>query len=180
MLIHRDTSSLLVVDIQQRLLPHISDWQTVLENALWLLKVAQALGVPAAASEQYPRGLGHTHAEVAALLPPGSLGEKQHFSCVAAACLDGLPGADRSQVVICGIESHVCVLQTALGLRGQGREVFVVADAVGSRRPEDKALALERLRSHGVDIVSREMVAFEWLARAGTDEFRSVSTQFLR
>lgn len=180
MLIDRDNSALLAIDIQERLLPHIDGWQRVLENALWLTKLAQRLGVPAMASEQYPKGIGRTHAELAALLPAGSIGEKLHFSCAAARCLPGLPGSDRRQLVVCGIESHVCVLQTVLDLRWQGREVFVVAEAVGSRRASDRELALARMRTHGIEIVSREMVAFEWLRQAGSDEFREVSRNFLR
>jgi nicotinamidase-related amidase len=82
--------------------------------------------------------------------------------------------------VVAGAETHVCVLQTALGLRSAGREVYVVADAVGSRRSSDHELALARLRQHGVVVVSGEMVAFEWLGQAGTPQFRDVSRAFLR
>lgn len=180
MLIDREDSALLVIDIQQRLLPHIDGWQRVLEHALWLTRLAQRLGVPVMASEQYPKGIGPTHPELAALLPAGAIGEKLHFSCAAAQCLPALPGGERRQLVVCGIESHVCVLQTVLDLRWQGREVFVVAEAVGSRRAGDRELALARMRAHGVEIVSREMVAFEWLRQAGSEEFREVSRNFLR
>jgi nicotinamidase-related amidase len=180
MLMNREKSVLLVVDIQERLLPHMHDWQRLLENAAWLIKVAQRLQVPVMASEQYPRGIGPTHPDLAALLPAQAIVEKMHFSCAAAECLTRLPGSDRRQVVITGIESHVCVLQTALELRWQGRDVFVVADAVASRDPANRELALARMRGHGIEIVSREMVAFEWLKLAGTDEFREVSKNFLR
>lgn len=180
MLIERDRSALLVVDIQERLLPHIHEGKTVLDNAVWLVKIAQRLGVPVMVSEQYPKGIGPTVAVLRGLTPAEAIVEKLHFSCAAAKCLDGLPGSERPQVVVVGTESHVCVQQTALGLKGQGREVFVVADAVGSRKPLDKELALARMRSHGIDIVSREMVAFEWLKQAGTDEFREISREFLR
>lgn len=180
MLIERDQSVLLVVDIQERLLPHIHDGQAVLDNAVWLVRVAQRLGVPVMVSEQYPKGIGPTVAVLRGLTSPEQVGEKLHFSCVAAKCLERLPGAGRPQVVVAGTESHVCVLQTVLDLREQGREVFVVADAVGSRKPADKELALARMRSHGIHIVSREMVAFEWLRQAGTEEFREVSRQFLK
>jgi nicotinamidase-related amidase len=180
MLMTAEKSALLVVDVQERLLPHIHGWQALLENTIWLLKVAEKIGVPIMASEQYPKGLGHTHVDLAKLLPSGSVAEKSHFSCVGANCLDGLSGCDRQQVVICGIESHVCVLQTALELRWQGKDVFVVADAVGSRDPENKSLALARMRAHGIEIVAREMVAFEWLRLAGTPLFREVSKEFLR
>jgi len=180
MLIERARSALLVIDIQERLLPHIDEGQAVLDHAVWLVKVAQRLGVPVMVSEQYPKGIGPTVAVLRGLTSPECVGEKLHFSCVAARCLDALAGAGRPQVVVAGTESHVCVLQTVLDLRAQGREVFVVAEAVGSRKPADKALALERMRAHGAGIVSREMVAFEWLRQAGTDEFREISREFLR
>lgn len=180
MLIERERSSLLVIDIQERLLPHIHEGQAVLANAVWLVKLAQRLGVPAMFSEQYPKGIGHTVAVLRGLTFPEAVAEKLHFSCVAAKCLDGLTGSERPQVVVAGTESHVCVLQTVLDLRAQGKEVFVVADAVGSRKPSDKELALARMRSHGIHVVSREMVAFEWLRQAGTDEFREISREFLK
>lgn len=184
MLINADESVLLVVDVQERLLPVIDDWQRLLDNVMWLVQVAQRLGVPVLASEQYPRGLGPTHVDLRALLPAPDIVEKQHFSCVAAGMFQPgpsrLPGAQRSQVVVCGIEAHVCVLQTVLDLRAQGRQVFVVADAVSSRDPASQALALERMRRHEVEVVSREMVAFEWLKQAGTPLFKEISSRFLR
>lgn len=180
MLIDRDQSMLLLVDVQERLLPAMHEAQRVLDNTVWLTRLAQRLGVPVAASEQYPRGLGHTHADLRGLLAAEAIAEKLHFSCAAAQCLGRLPGAERRQVLLCGIESHVCVLQTAVELRERGKDVFLVADAVSSRNPADKELALARMRGHGVDIVSREMVAFEWLRQAGTDEFREISSNFLR
>lgn len=180
MLMNARDSALLVVDVQERLLPHIHDWQRVLENVAWLVKVAQKLDVPVMASEQYPKGIGATHADVAALLPKEAIVEKLHFSCVAAHCLTPLAAASRRQIVVCGIESHVCVQQTALDLKRNGKEVFIVDEAVGSRRPSDKALALERMRAHGIDVVSREMVAFEWLHQAGTPVFKEISRDFLK
>ena len=105
---------------------------------------------------------------------------KVHFSGVAAGCLPDLPGADRPQVVIAGVEAHVCVLQTALDLAAAGKSVFVVADCVGSRRAIDRDLALARMRDEGVRIVSREMAAFEWLREAATPLFREVCREFLR
>lgn len=103
-----------------------------------------------------------------------------HFSAVADGCLRGTEVDRRPQVVVCGTETHVCVQQTALALRWQGKQVFVVAEAVGSRKAADKHWALERMAKHGIEIVTREMVAFEWLERAGTDEFREISRNFIR
>ncbi len=179
-LVRADQSALLVVDLQERLLPHIHEWQRILGHVDWLVQVAQRLNVPVAVTEQYPKGIGHTHPQVAARVPTGSVGVKMHFSCVAGNCLPGLPGMERPQVVVCGIESHVCVLQTVLDLAAAGKQVFVVEEAVGSRDSQHKALALERMRQHGITIVCREMVAFEWLHVAGSDAFRDISKNFLR
>lgn len=175
-----DNSALLVIDVQERLLPHIHDWQRVLGHIDWLVQVAQHMSIPVAATEQYPKGIGHTHLLVAGRLPANATGVKLHFSCVDGNCLPGLPGMARPQIVVCGIESHVCVLQTVLQLAAAGKQVFVVEEAVGSRDPAHKALALERMRQHGIQIVCREMVAFEWLGQAGTDQFRNISKNFLK
>jgi len=179
-LLRADTSMLLVVDVQARLVPAIHEGAAVVERIVWLVRLAQAVGVPVAATEQYPQGLGSTVPALTALLPRGSIGEKVHFSCAAADCLPALPGAGRPQVVLAGTEAHVCVLQTAFGLAAEGREVFVVADAVASRDPANRTLALERMARRGIHVVSREMVGFEWLERAGTERFREISREFLR
>lgn len=180
MLMNAENGSLLVVDVQDKLLHHVHDWQPLLQNVIWLVRVARRIGVPVMATEQYPKGLGHTTVELAREFPEGAVADKVHFSCAAARCLPGLPGAERPQVVICGMESHVCVMQTAIELKLAGKEVFVVGDSVGSRSPADKACALERMRGYGIEIVSREMVAFEWLRQAGTPLFKEISLEFLR
>ena len=181
MLIELAKSCLLVVDIQERLLPAIHEGERVIENTAWLMQIAQELEVPVLVSEQYPKGLGHTVPALQELAPEGALVEKIHFSCAASpACQKRLDAIDREQVVVTGVEAHVCVLQTAIGLAALGWQVFVVADAVSSRRVRDVELGLERMGAAGVHIVSREMVAFEWLHRAGTDQFRDISRRFLR
>ena len=180
MLMDANESGLLVVDVQERLCPAVDDWQRVVDRVIWLVRLARRLGVPVMASEQYPKGLGPTHPDVLAELPAGIMGEKLHFSCAASGCLESFEANRKSQLVICGMESHVCVLQTAMEFAALGRKVFLVADAVTSRNPQDKALALERMRRNGVEVVSAEMVAFEWLRKAGTEEFREISREFLR
>lgn len=180
MLLQADRSVLLLVDLQERLFPAIHEGERVLDHALWLTCVAQRLGVPVLCSEQYPQGLGPTLPVLRTLLPDAAVVEKIHFSAFAEGVLDRAPGGGRPQIVVAGTETHVCVLQTVLDLCSAGRTVFVVEEAVGSRRLRDKSLALERMRQHGAEIVSREMVAFEWLARAGTDLFRQVSREFIR
>lgn len=179
-LLRADTSTLLVVDVQERLLPAIHDGAQVLASCIRLVEVAKRVGVPVLCSEQYPQGLGASAPELAAALPADAVRTKVHFSCVAEGCFDDLSAWHRPQIVVCGTEAHVCVLQTVLDLAARGTRVFVVADAVGSRKPSDRDLALARFRQHGVEVVSREMVAFEWLHRAGTDLFREVSRGFIR
>ncbi len=167
--IDRATSALLVVDFQSRLMPAIEDGAAIVANARRLLAAAGLLNVPVAFTEQNARGLGATVPE----LDPGAHGPalpKMTFD----ACRDGglarLPS--RPGLVIVGCEAHVCVLQTALGLLDAGRRVYVVQDAVGARRSESKAVALRRMERHGAEVVTTEMVVFEWLATAEHPRFR--------
>ena len=152
----------------------------VVAKVVWLGRAAQRIGVPVAATEQYAKGLGSTVPEVRALLPEAAIGAKTHFSAMAAECLARLPGADRAQVVLAGVETHVCLLQTALELVQEGKEVYAVADAVGSRRAFDRDIALLRMRQEGIRIVTREMAVFEWLGEAYTPLFRAVSKEFFQ
>jgi nicotinamidase-related amidase len=180
MLIDVQRSMLMVCDLQAKLLPALSDGALTVERCAWLMDIARRLDVPVAGTEHYPQGLGPLVETIRARLPAGAIGAKNHFSAVAAGCLDALPGRDRAQVVLVGAETHVCVLQSALDLVRTGRDVFVVADCVASRRDADRDLALARMRGEGVRIVSREMVAFEWLAEGGTPAFRAICRDFLR
>lgn len=175
MLIAAEDSTLLVVDIQERLLPAVVEPDTVLRNAAILMTAAGRLDVPVVISEQYPAGIGPTVAPLRHLVPPGSVVEKISFSCHGEPAFDArLDGLKRKQAVILGLEAHVCVMQTALDLQRSGVAVFAVADAMSSRDPRNHALAVERMRAGGVTIVSTEMVVFEWLRRAGTDLFREL------
>jgi nicotinamidase-related amidase len=180
MLIDAARSTLLVVDLQVKMVPAVVDYETVVANTVWLMRAAQKIGVPVAAVEHYPKGLGPLVPEVRDLLPDGAIGSKTDFSSVAAQVLAGLPGSDRVQYVIAGMEAHVCVLQTALDLMADGKDVFVVADALGSRRTYDRDIALARMRDEGVRLVTREMVVFEWLADSRTPLFREVYQEFLK
>lgn len=175
MLMDAKTASLLIVDIQENLAPVMAEPRQVLRNASLLLQAAARLAVPVTISEQYPKGLGHTMGELLALAPQGVVCEKLHFSCAAEpAMLSRLQGFARPQVVVAGIEAHVCVLQTCLGLKEQGFDVFVVADACSSRKQANHDLAMARLAAAGVSVVSTEMVVFEWLHVAGTDSFKDL------
>lgn len=176
MLIDPDTSSLLIVDIQARLLPEMSAAEAVVANAAVLLKAAARLDVPILVSEQYRKGLGTTVAELEPLLPPANVIEKMTFSCMAETNFAArFRALGRAQAVVAGIEAHVCVLQTAEQLLEDGVRVFVVTDATSSRAPMSHKHAMQRLRAAGAVIVTTEMVVFEWLRRAGTPEFKEIS-----
>ena len=180
-LIQRGTSFVLMIDIQKRLAPAIDRGDAIIKRNQWLLEVANELSVPVLATEQYPKGLGHTVDELQAALSHAIVLEKTHFSAVAESTIAAkLKGLNRPQVIVTGTETHVCVLQTAIDMQGAGFQVFVVADAVGSRTAENKALALQRMRDAGCVVVSSEMVAFEWLQQSATDEFRHISKTYIR
>ena len=121
------------------------------------------------------RGLGHTIEPLARLLPLGSVVEKIHFNAAfEPGFLERMRDLDRPQIVVTGTEAHVCVLQTTLGLKDAGFDCFLVADAVGSRDPDNRHFGMERMRANGVEIVTSEMVMFEWLRRGATPAFKRV------
>lgn len=175
MLIEANRSVLLLVDVQENLGPVMADPRAVYRNCALLLRAAARLGIPVLASEQYPKGLGHTLGELGALLPEGAVMEKMHFSCAAEpAIAERLRGLGRQQVVVAGIEAHVCVLQSALGLKAAGYDVFVAGDACSSRVAANHQAALARMAANGVDVVTTESAVFEWMHRAGTPEFKDL------
>lgn len=175
MLISRQDSLLLVIDIQAKLAPAIFDADEVVRNNVRLLEGARQLDVPAFVSEQYVQGLGPSLDAIQNAGVDARFFEKTHFCCTAEpGVVDMLSSAGRNQVILTGTETHVCVLQSALGLLAAGFSVFLVTDAASSRTPDNRQAAVERLRAAGVHIVTTEMVLFEWLRRAATDEFRAM------
>ncbi|MDR9467527.1 hydrolase [Marinospirillum sp.] len=181
MLLHASHSVLLIIDIQNKLAPHIHQAAKVVNTAQWLIEVARELDVPVRASEQYPKGLGGTVTPLAELLADNEILQKMHFSALKEESIkDHFAELNRQQVVMVGTETHVCCLQTAAELLENGYQVFLVEEGLGSRDPQDKKLALERLKQAGAQIVSKEMVAFEWLEKAGTDAFRKVSKGWIK
>ena len=179
MLLTRAKSQLLIVDVQDKLLKAISGKDRLVERCVRLVRAARALNIPITLSEQYPQGLGPTADPIRdAFANAGFVVDKVEFSCLRSEQLrerlHDLRRQGRPQVVIGGIEAHVCVLQTALDLESQGFEAFVVADAIGSRSKVNRKLAMARLLKAGADVVDSEMVLFEWLERAGTPEFKEL------
>ncbi|MBB4287757.1 hydrolase [Roseospira goensis] len=177
MLLHAPRSVLVVIDVQERLCPVMDDPRRVLFNGTRLLKGADLLDVPVLCTEQYPKGLGPTMIDLRQLLPEGAVIEKSTFNAMGEAHFRfAMSRVGRSQIVLCGTEAHVCVLQTALGLREAGFEVFVVADACGSRRPESEQAGLARMAAAGCTVVTTEMVLFEWLGSKDHPHFKEVMT----
>ncbi len=170
-----NASCLLIVDVQERLIPVVHSPRSVIVGCATLMQAANIIGCPIVVSEQYVRGLGPTVGNLRSLAPQDSCLEKTSFSCASdESIMTRLSSFGRRQVVMAGIETHVCVLQSALGLRENGFEVFVVAEACSSRRPESERAALARMVMCGVHVVTTEMVFFEWLGSKNHPAFKEV------
>lgn len=176
MRILRENTLGLVIDYQERLLPHIHENRQLLANSTVLIEGLKALGVPLLVTEQYRKGLGMTTPEIKNLFSPFDPREKVSFSC----CDDqgigrAVAETGKKTVVICGIEAHVCVLQTAIDLLANNFVPVVVADCTSSRKKQDKQTAMERMRQEGVIVTSYEAILFELCRTAGTDQFKTLS-----
>lgn len=179
MRLSQGTSQLLIIDMQEKVLPEVEDHDRVTQRCIRLLKAAKRLNIPITLAELYPSGLGPTVEELLSELNEKAIiFEKIHFSCLGDDALrEHLHQhlkQGRAQIVVAGIEAHVCVAQTVMDLEDQGFESFVVADAVSSRDDDSWDLALERLSRSGAQIVDSEMVIFEWLEKTGTPEFKEL------
>ncbi len=173
--INRRNAALLVVDIQQKLLPAIWENERVLQNSLKLLRGAEILRLPVIATEQYPKGLGPTVPEIASAIPHFAPLQKLAFSaCGAEEWSAAVRSRGIADLILCGIEAHVCVAQSCLDLLDAGHRVFVAADATSSRAAENHRLGVERMRQAGAIIVSTEMILFELLEKAGSEEFKKL------
>ena len=169
-----DRSALLVVDMQEKLLPSIPSRNRLIWNIRRLIDGAKLLGIPAVGTEQYPSGLGPTTPDLAERLGP--LPDKLMFSCRECHNLFAdLQSQDRDQLLVVGIETHVCVAQTVLDLLSECLQVSVAVDAVGSRHAIDHDTALRRMETHGATLTTTEAALFEWCEAAGTDTFKQIS-----
>jgi nicotinamidase-related amidase len=171
-------SQLVVIDVQERLVAAMPEKprQQTLSNTALLTQAANTLKIPVTHTEQYPRGLGSTEEVVRAHLTETAAIEKTCFSCFAAeGFITAVSLAQRQQIILCGMESHVCVLQTAIELQQAGYQVFVVEDAVCSRHKRHHKNALARLRQTGIIVTNAESVIFEWLRDASHPDFKSLS-----
>ncbi|MFK7766412.1 MAG: isochorismatase family protein [Mariniblastus sp.] len=171
-------SAVVVIDVQEKLLPHIPNHQRLSWNIGRLLTGAKTLGVRAVATEQYPKGLGGT---VSSLTEPfadllGEIPDKSMFSCRECQPLfNKLSNEGVHNLLLCGIETHVCVAQSALDLMSLGFNVFICLDAIGARFEVDHQTAIQRLETCGVIPTTTEAALFEWCEKAGSDEFKTIS-----
>ncbi|TVR75085.1 MAG: hydrolase [Marinilabiliales bacterium] len=174
-ILQEDTAGV-VIDIQERLLPHIHDHNNLLENCLRLIGGLQILSVPMIVTQQYTRGLGPTDRSVAGKFAGFSHIEKTAFSCCdEPAFIDEVARTGKKNIIICGIESHVCVLQTCLDLIACSYNPVVVEDCVSSRNPGDKVTAIGRMRQEGARITTYESILFELTRYSGTETFKKIS-----
>jgi nicotinamidase-related amidase len=175
LLIRAADSVLIVIDMQERLVPAMQAPARTIKNAATLITAANEMGVPTILTEQYPEGLGRTVPGIAKVAGEAQVYEKLHFSCMEDDKIrKAVEESGRRQVVLAGMEAHICVVQTAASLMEAGLEVFVVSDATASRTLESEKACIERLSAGGAGIVTTEMVVFEWLGCAGTDAFKRI------
>jgi nicotinamidase-related amidase len=174
--VRAEECALIVVDIQEKLFPPIFEKERLLKNAQLLVRLAGILEIPIIATTQYAKGLGETVDEVKALLPSAAI-DKQSFSCFSSdafcSAMKRLPG-QRNTVLLCGMESHICVAQTALAALREGYLVHVASDAVSSRTEWNWKIGLERMHAAGAVISSTEMMIYELLRGSGTEAFKEM------
>lgn len=172
----KDDTALLIVDIQERLASVMAAKDTVINNCLHLIELSRLLNIPVVVTEQYPKGLGQTAKEIRSALPVYKPVEKLTFSCCEEpSFLGAVKGVHRKKLLLTGMETHICVLQTCIGLLRDGFEVHVVSDAVCSRTEGTRNTALEFMRDAGAVITCTETVLFQLLREAGTEEFKIIS-----
>jgi nicotinamidase-related amidase len=166
---------LVVVDIQEKLLPAINDFLSVLDRSVKMVTAAKALEVPILFTQQYTRGLGQTHTALTSLMPEYSYLEKTTFNCFGAEGFsESLQRLEAKTLVIIGIEAHICVCQTALEALQRGYDVHVVADAVGSRTTTNRGIGLERIKQAGGVITGSELTIYEWVERSDSAGFKLI------
>jgi hypothetical protein len=176
MRIKRENCTGLIIDIQEKLYPVMTEKDVLLTNCIKLLEGLSLLGIPTVFTQQYSKGLGATIPEISSLYKSFSHIEKMTFSCMdEPAYASYLEHSGKSNVLICGIESHVCVLQTALDLQENGYHPVVISDCISSRKLAEKQIALNRLNQEGIRISTVESILFELTRSAAASEFRAIS-----
>ena len=176
MRILKDQTLAMVVDVQERLFPHIHDCELLEKNLKLLVEGLKILDIPFAVTEQYKKGLGPTVPSLEALVKQDIHFEKLSFSCCDdPAIIEHIETSTKRYVILAGIESHICLLQTAIDLKERGYRPVIVEDCVGSRNPENKRIAINRLLQEGITVTSAESLLFELCRVAGNEQFKAIS-----
>lgn len=174
--INKDDSALVIVDIQERLAVVMSEREKVIRNTLHLMEAAKLLQLPVIVTEQYPQGLGPTVSEIREALPSYEPIEKLTFSCCGEpGFMKALESTGKKKIILCGMETHVCVLQTCIGSLREGYTVHAASDAICSRSKENFKTGIQFMRDAGAVITGTETVLFQLLERAGTEEFKALT-----
>ncbi|TDE16162.1 isochorismatase family protein [Dyadobacter psychrotolerans] len=173
-------SILLVIDIQEKLLPKIDQKDEVFKTVIRVVDLAKTIGIPVLLTEHFPEKIGATPTALRSKVDQSNIVSKTYFSAVTEGNLVNNFDDNRRQVVVVGTETHICVLQTVLDLLAIGYHVFVVDTGVGSRLSHDNSRGLQRMKQNGAEIITKDMLAFEWLEKAGTDLFKEVLETFVK
>lgn len=180
-MIDREKSGLMLIDMQDKLVSLVMDHRDCISHCEWMLNIANILKIPVITTQQYPKGLGVTTQPLQTLIDTQRVINKISFSVMrddeGAAHIRAL---DKKHWVLMGIETHVCMMQTALDLKEEGHEVYIVEEATSARSAHDKRIALQRMHAAGIHIVTREMIVFEWLKTSGAAEFKQISQGFIK
>ena len=176
MRILKENTLALIIDVQDRLFPHINENKLLEKNLLLLITGLKVLEVPVIYTEQYPKGLGHTIPSINELLVSYPMVEKTTFSCCDEPLfMKSVGDYGKQNIIIAGIECHVCVLQTVLDLLQRGISPVVIEDCVSSRKPNDRKIALKRMRQEGAVVSTTESILFELARVSGTEQFKAIS-----
>lgn len=179
MLLKKEDSLIVLVDVQDKLVTSILNSQQLIDRCEWVLKLACELHVPIIAAEQYAKGLGSTIKTLYSYIKSSPIFDKVAFSCFNDhAFKTSLIQAQKKQIILIGIEAHVCILQTAFDLLAADYQVFVVVDAISSRTSIDLEYALKRMEHNSIQLITAEMLFFEWLKEAGSMQFKELSKAF--
>lgn len=171
-----EDTALVVIDVQEGLLPVMHKQEKLITKLTQLIRGANELEIPVILTEQYPKGLGVTVPELREVLQGYSPIEKVAFSCCNVdPFMEAIGQTGRKNILICGIEAHVCVYQTVMQFLESDYHIEVVADGISSREPQNKEIALNKMGDYGADVTSVEMVLFELLGKAGSERFKQIS-----
>ena len=168
------------MDIQVKLLPKIYENEEVMKDTLWAVDLAKVIGITSILTEHCPDKIGTTPSELREKFEEKDIVSKVYFSAVSEGNLLKMMPKEKKQIIVTGTEAHICVQQTVLDLLQSGFQVFILESAVGSRHPKDKKIAIKRMRQNGAEIITRDMLAFEWLEKAETHLFKEVLNKFIK